>query len=205
MAEEKKLPKCCVRKCYRIYPLWYTAIPFVCLGVAIYCAYLGLGSKNTLITCSTVAAFAGICYLVTNIIGRYHLFLFIDANNVAHVHRATWWLTEPNPARHNAVLELWLGGWFRKSKIHGRFSRNWKSIRLQYNWIGAPKRITARDVTGSSITLPLTTFGGKWNIDYIKQLLLTLEKFPYVCSTLEQANEPKREQSAIAGKVGSAS
>lgn len=192
MAEQNKVLECCE---------FSKILSFLCL-------LLGIGAAvaypywYTFVVVGAIEFVVGSLFVRHNVIG-HRLFFFLDDKNVLHIHKGDWWLSVPRIYRHNLVLELWFGGWFRKCRVCGHNTNSWKSVRILYGWNGFPHRICVRDKCDGAIIIPLAFEDKGWAIGQLTSLLLALENNTFVESVLIAANGEK-EIRPIAGKVGTA-
>jgi len=137
-------------------------------------------------------------YFLLNVLGT-RLFLYLDEEENLHIHKVHWWLKDV-PYPEGVVLEIWIGGWFRKSKLH--FSNYNPEIRLHYRRLSSlPSSISIVGALGTTLSVPFAN-------NTVKEICATemtdllkflsshgIDEVPYLLAN-------RVLSSSVAGKVG---
>lgn len=157
-------------------------------------------------------------YFVYVVLGRRYFF-WLGANDYLHIHKWSWWCRVLDRKNFpvdvlptSPVLEIWLGGWFRRCSIIGLHESVWK-VKISGSWFSClPKYLvlTSKDELGREHSITLTFSRSctcrSREIDYecLAWALKMLRSKSSVLSVLYELERRRTndEAPAVAGQVG---
>lgn len=153
-------------------------------------------------------------YFVSVVLGRKY-FVWLDAIDLLHVHRMNWWQKlfdgkemSSKPLPKGPVFEIWVGGWFRHSKVLNRDKDfGWK-IKVVGTWFSClPKYLVLTSIHDHhSIRLTFSRWARDREIDYecLARALTLVDTHHDLLTALHDLERRRAndEAPAVAGQVG---
>lgn len=153
-------------------------------------------------------------YFINIVLGRQY-FIWLDASDRLHVHRTDWWQKLFNgkkmqlaPLPVGSVFEIWVGGWFRRSKVlDGDKHFGW-SVKVTGTWfLFLPKWLVLTDFRGCSIHLAFSrcaAINRELDQEYINYALKLASAHQGLANALcdLESRQVSDGASAVAGQVG---